>query len=705
MDGHRRLYLWGACPPIYACLLPGPSSGDVAAGKGNPDLNGMEEIVAVTPDPTSKTHNDLRTLGEALMRISRILHEHSRKLEVAVEGTYAGQSGDPRIQLLNDSLRISRTADLELGRLNQAAQRLILALQEQLVQAPQTPPPSASRPLSPAPTGSFEHEREALNTSIHNLQRQRNELETLYEIARVLNSTLEFDKVLRMVMDEVIDVVKAERGFLVLVNPATNELEFTIARDKEKRTIDESAFQYKNSRSTYKISHSTVARVVRTRESVLTHDALLDKALKEQESIMANSIRSIMCVPLVVRNNCIGAVYVDSRIKANLFSDKHRDLLLTFCHQAAIAIDNARLFADLSQALRRVEEDKQYMDNIFASIANGVITTDPSGNITKFNDAAGIILQINPLSAVGRDYREIFRALPQVGLIEILQNTHVQHQHGTIVPDAVECEIPGRAGRVSLTLYVSSLRDTQNVPIGMALVIDDRTELKRAEAKAKEIRRIFGRYVHPNVVQQLIDNPNALNLGGETKEISVISADIRSFTRLSEGMPSREVMNLLNTYFEIMVKEIWDEEGTLTGFWGDALMAIFNAPLQQEDHALRAVRAAWKMRMAVLKHQRSQPQDSLISFGIGVNTGEAMVGNIGSKERLQNYTAIGDVVNVASRLQSNASDNNILLNHATFTRVRQLVRVTKLPPLQVKNKTEPLDVWCLTGWNESQQLA
>src|SRR6266566_1134815 len=339
----------------------------------------MEEIVAVTPDPTSKTHNDLRALGEALMRISRILHEHSRKLEVAVEGTYAGQSGDPRIQLLNDSLRISRTADLELGRLNQAAQRLILALQEQLAQAPQTPPPSASRPLSPAPTGSFEREREALNTSIHNLQRQRNELETLYEIARVLNSTLEFDKVLRMVMDEVIDVVKAERGFIVLVNPVSVKYEFKIARDKEKRTIDQSAFQYQ-------ISRSTVERVVRTREPVLTDDAQID--LKEQESIMAYGIRSIMCAPLVVRNNCIGAVYVDSRINANLFSPKHRDLLLAFCHQAAIAIENARLFADLDKAKREVEEDKQYMENIFASIANGVITTDSSGIITKFNDMA-----------------------------------------------------------------------------------------------------------------------------------------------------------------------------------------------------------------------------------------------------------------------------------------------------------------------------
>jgi adenylate cyclase len=646
--------------------------------------------VAVTPDPALNANNDLRSLGDALMRISRMLHEHTRKLEVAVEGTYVGQAGDDRVRLLSDSLRVCRTADLELGRLNQAGQRVINSLREQLEQASRAIPPSTSRPPS-SPTGNFEREREALNTSISNLQRQRNELETLYEIARVLNSTLEFDKVLLLVMDEVIDVVKAERGFLVLLNPVTNKLEFKIARDKQQRTIDQSEFEFK-------ISRSTVERVVRTREPVLTDDAQIDDALKAQESIMAYGIRSIMCVPLVVRDTCIGAVYVDSRINANLFSDKHRDLLLAFCHQAAIAIDNARLFADLNIALQRVEEDKQYMDNIFASIANGVITTDSSGIITKFNDAAGFILQMNPLSAVGKHYQDVFRSLPQVGLIELLQNAHVQHAHGTIVPDAVECEIGGR-GRVNLTLYVSSLRDnTQNVPIGMALVIDDRTELKRAEAKAKDIRRIFGRFVHPNVVQQLIENPNALNLGGETKEISVIAADFRGFTSLSERKSSKDVMNLLNTYLEILVKEIWDEEGTVTGFWGDALMAIFNAPLPQEDHVLRAVRAAWKMRLAILEYQRTQPQDSMYAFGIGVNTGEAMVGNIGSRNRIQNYTAIGDVVNVAARLQAEAKDNNIMLNHSAFSRVRQHVRVTKLPPLQVKNKAEPLDVWCLVGW-------
>src|SRR2546421_9424911 len=435
--------------------------------------------LTVTPDEAWKVNNDLRVIGDTLVRISRSLHEHTHKLEVAVEATFASERGDPLVRLLSDTLHISRLADLELGRLNQSIQRVLTLLQGQAGGEAQAP---------------FEREREALNTSISTLRRERNELETLYSIARVLNSTLEFDEVLRLVMDQVISVVNAERGFLMLVNPATHELEFTIARDKRMRTIDEKAF---------KISRSTVNRVVRTREPLLTDDAQIDAALKAQESIMAYGIRSIMCAPLVVRDNCIGAVYVDSRINANLFVPKHRELLLAFCNQAAIAIDNARLFADLTKTIRKVNEDKQYMDNIFASIANGVITTDSSGIVTTFNDAAARILRINPKSAVRKHCQEGFSERPQVGLADLLQNARIYHEHGTMVTNAVDCVIPG-AGEVSLKLYVSALRDTQNALIGTALVIDDRTEIKRSEAQTKEIRRIFERYVHPKVVQQLI---------------------------------------------------------------------------------------------------------------------------------------------------------------------------------------------------------
>jgi len=634
--------------------------------------------LTVSPDVTRKANNDLRSIGDSLVRISRALHEHTHKLEVAVEGTYATDMSDPRVHLLSDSLHVSRLADLELGRLNQSLQRILNLLQAQAGREAQA---STTQPQA------FEREREALATSISTLKRERNEQETLYNIAKLLNSTLEFDKVLQLVMEQVISFVNAERGFLALVNPTTNELEFTIALDKQGRPIDRIA--YKNSRS-------TVHRVVNTREPVLTDDAQLDSALKAQESIMAYGIRSIMCAPLVVRDNCIGAVYVDSRINANLFGPKHRDLLLAFCHQAAIAIDNARLFADLTKTIRKVNEDKQYMDNIFASIANGVITTDSSGIITTFNDAAAKILRIDPRSAINKHYQEVFKVRSQVGISELLQNARTEHEHGTMVVNSVDCEIPG-AGEVNLNLYVSALRDTQNTHIGMALVIDDRTEIKRTEAQAKQIRLIFERYVHPNVVQQLIKDPKALNLGGETKEVSVLFADIRGYTRLSESKAPEEMMNLLNSYLEIMVKEIWDEEGTVTAFMGDAIMAIFNAPLPQGNHALRAVRAAWKMRLAVLEYQRTHPQGVPIAFGIGLNTAQATVGNLGSQGRLQNYTAIGDAVNVASRLQSNASDNNIILNHSTFMQVRQHVIASKLPPLQVKNKTGPLDVWSLLG--------
>ncbi len=639
----------------------------------------------VSTDLSGKTGDDLRAISEAVIRMSRLLHEHSQKLEIAVEGKFAHDSGDPRVRLLSDALHVSRVADLELGRIYQAMQRTAQAAQVQ---------PRITLPSPSLSNGIFEREREVLTTSITNLEQERNELETLSEIARTLNSTLEFDEVLSLVMDRVIQFVKAERGVLTLVNPSSEELEFSIARDKNANTISESAF------ATAQISRNTIKRVIRTREPMLTDDAQADDMLKAQESIMIFGIRSIMCAPLIVRNNCIGAVYVDSRFNTQLFHSKHLQLLLAFCNQAAIAIDNARLFADLNKAIRTVREDKQYMDNIFGSIANGVITTNAEGMITTFNAAASIILHIHPDRALGKHYREAFNVLPlNVGIIDMLMNAQKHYEHGTLIKQAINCRIPGRERDdvVSLNYYVSSLRDVQGAHIGMALVIDDQTELKRSEARVKQVRSIFERYVHPSVVEQLIRDPMALKLGGETKEISVVFADIRGYTRLSESMAPEDVMHLINRYLKIMCDAIWEESGTLTAFQGDALMAIFNAPLAQSDHASRAVRAAWKMRLAVLDYQRSQPQEIQVSFGIGVNTGLATVGNVGAQERLQNYTAIGDAVNVASRLQNNVTDNNILLNDLTFQQVQQEVHTGRAFSLSVKNKSVPLTVRYLMG--------
>jgi class 3 adenylate cyclase/PAS domain-containing protein len=616
-------------------------------------------------------------VGESLRRISRLLHEHTQKLEVAVEGKYANEASDSRVRLLSDSLHVSNLADKELSRLSY--------MMQQIQNAPQLQDSKGSSNRAPS-----DDERRTLTTNISNLQQQRDELETLYDIAKVLNSTREFDEVLHLVMDRVIEFVNAERGFIILTRLGTTEPDLTIGRDKQARTISQ-----QDARA--EISWSTVRRVITTHTAELTDNAQTDKALNVQASIITYGIRSIMCAPLMVRDNCIGAVYVDSRLNVGLFGPKQRELLEAFCNQAAIAIDNARLFADLNKAIKQVQEDKQYMENIFGSIANGVITTDSNGLITTFNVAASLILNLQPDQVMNKHYRDAFKTLPkEMGLISLLDSAPRQHVHGTVVNRAVDCVIAGR-GLINLTLYITALRDTQNEHIGMALVVDDRTELKRSEAKAKEIRKIFERYVHPNVVRQLMRDPMALNLGGETKEISVLFADIRGYTSLSEHLAPEEVMDLINCYLKIMCEAIWEEEGTLTAFQGDALMAIFNAPLEQKQHAVHAVRAAWKMRQAVQKYQQEHPQERQIAYGIGVNTGLATVGNLGSQDRLQNYTAIGDVVNVASRLQSNVQDNNILVNDPTYLQVYRYVQLGQPFKLTVKNKSAPLTVRYLLG--------
>jgi PAS domain S-box-containing protein len=632
--------------------------------------------VLTISDWTTKINQEMRAISDSIQLIARTVHDHAQKLEVAVEGRKITQ--ESALRLLSDSLNLSRRTDTELGRLNRLLQRITGLLQNPEVVV----------------NHSFEHEREAMASNISSLQKQRHELATLYEIARVLNSTLELDDVLRLVMDQVIAFVRAERGFLVLINPQNEEPEFTIARDKAQATIPASAF------ATAKISRSTIRRVIQKVSPELTSDAQFDDALSVQESVIVHGIRSLMCAPLIVRDHCIGAVYVDSRASANLFGEGHLELLQAFCHQAAIAIDNARLFADLHKALRNLEEDKRYMDNIFGSIANGVVTTDSDGIITACNAAAALILNLPSEEALGKHYTDFLHTFAHVGLIDLLRDARLEHEHGTVVHQPYEGPLAGR-GDVSLNFYVSALRDAEGNHIGTALVIDDRTELKRAQARAREIRTIFERFVHPKVVHQLIQDPAALKLGGETKEISVLFADIRGYTRLSERMAPEEVMNLINRYLKIMCEAIWEEEGTITAFLGDAVMAIFNAPLPQKKHALHAVRAAWKMRLAVLEYQQqhSQAQEQRITFGFGINSGLATVGNVGSQGRLQNYTAIGDVVNVASRLQGSVSDNNILVNDPTFMQVYRYVQTGQPFQMSVKNREAPLTVRYLFGIN------
>ncbi|NTU78448.1 MAG: GAF domain-containing protein, partial [Chloroflexales bacterium] len=210
----------------------------------------------------------------------------------------------------------------------------------------------------------------------------------------------------------------------------------------------------------------------------------------------------------------------------------------------------------------------------------------------------------------------------------------------------------------------------------------------------RQIDQLFRQYLPASVATALIADPAQAALGGATRTISVMFADLRGFTSLSERLSPPDLVRLLNRYYGAASMAVLEQGGTIDKFMGDAMMALFNAPAQQPDHALRACRAALAMQRAIAPIAAEAPD--MPRFGIGVNTGEALVGNIGS-EAVRNFTAIGDTVNLASRLQTRAEGGQVLINASTYAQVRDHVEARPLGKIQVKGKAEEVEVLLLLG--------
>ena len=178
------------------------------------------------------------------------------------------------------------------------------------------------------------------------------------------------------------------------------------------------------------------------------------------------------------------------------------------------------------------------------------------------------------------------------------------------------------------------------------------------EREKNQIKSLFERYVAPQVVDRLLASPRMAVQGGARQQITTLFADVRGFSMLAEHTSPEVLVKLLNYYFDLSATAILAEEGTLDKFMGDAVMAFFNAPLIQPDHVLRAARAALAMKRTIAEQQARLPPAARLSFGIGIATGDAVVGNLGSKQ-LMNYTVIGGCVNLARRLQENAKGDQI----------------------------------------------
>ncbi len=504
------------------------------------------------------------------------------------------------------------------------------------------------------------------------------QLRALAEMIQLINSSLDIDQVLNEVMDTAIQLTGAERGYIMLRDRETGAMRFRVARDMNRQTLDEDRFT---------VSHTIVSEVAETGEPVVAQNALMDPRYRSQQSIVMHTPRSILCVPLVFKGHITGVVYADNRHVPDLFGENELSLLVAFANQAAIAIENARLFNRARRALDEITDIKQLMDNVLASIASGVITTDANHSIITYNQAAEQILGVRYEDAVGQPLHDV---LPNVfeGFDDLVHTIREEDQRQVI---EIEPVLDDR-GPVNLNLKLAPLKDANGMAYGTALVVDDLTEIKKRDATLNVVRS----YLPPSLVRN-IQSIDGLGLGGDEREISVIFADVRGFTPFSEQADPVELMEVISRYLMTCSEAIQLYDGILDKYMGDAAVGLFNTQLNpQDDHAVRAVRAALSMASDVRALHEVLAPEQRLHYGIGVATGDAMLGNVGSPSRKE-FTAIGRPFNFAKLLQENAQAGEIIIGQDTYERVKDMFTVEALEPRKVKGYRDFHIMYRVTG--------
>ena len=217
------------------------------------------------------------------------------------------------------------------------------------------------------------------------------------------------------------------------------------------------------------------------------------------------------------------------------------------------------------------------------------------------------------------------------------------------------------------------------------------------ENRSKEkVKSAMGKYMSEDVMKRVVMNIDNLGLGGKKAVVTVLFSDIRGFTSMSETMPAEQVSQILNEYFTEMEPIITKYNGIINKFIGDAVMAIFGEPIQDKNHALNAVKCGYEMLMKVKELQKKWAEEGKpkIDIGIGINTGEVFVGNIGSVNRME-YTVIGDTVNLASRLESynKVYKTKMLISSSTYEQTKSILDVIRISDVEIRGKSHKMDIY------------
>ena len=488
------------------------------------------------------------------------------------------------------------------------------------------------------------------------------ELQTLFDISLSLNSVLDIKELSTEVLIRSVSTLNASSGFILKTQKNSPMLSVLSSFNMNEDLVKDAIF----SKSSIPFN-----LIWKDKKSIIISDDKSNPFLKK------TGYKECIVSPIIGNRNISGCIVLgdkESRDGVIPFEKNDIDILDALSSQAGIAMDNAKLFEQINAA-------KRFNESIMGSIATSVITINLLGEVDSVNKAGVGLLSKKTNEIVGEHYSYLFSK--DQNLCKAIESAEIE------LESFAELNVPlmSKSKNTIVNFSVAPLTDQKGAHLGAVVAIEDITEQSK-------IKNTFKRYVSKSVVDQLLDDDQKLNLGGEERDVTVLFSDIRGFTAMSEKMKPKEVVSTLNSYFSEMIDIIFKFDGTLDKIVGDELMVVFGAPIARDDDAERAVQTAIGMVESLKKFndKRVKKGKVPINAGIGINKGKVISGNIGSKDQMD-YTVIGDTVNLGARLCSFAGPLKIIVSKSVKDEIGDNYKTRKLEPIKVKGKRKPVEIF------------
>ncbi|MBI3893302.1 MAG: GAF domain-containing protein, partial [Candidatus Wallbacteria bacterium] len=506
---------------------------------------------------------------------------------------------------------------------------------------------------------------------------QQRQVESLLNVANALSSQLDLPALIQTIMGKACDILEADRATLFLIDKETNELWSNSTQGGEVKEIR------------FPKTVGIAGHVATTGEPLNIKDAyespLFNQAFDKKTGYRT---KTILCMP--IRNNAGEVMGVTQLInkKKGIFTPDDEQLLKAFSAQAAIALQNAQLFDNVLHL-------KNYLESVLNNMSNGVMSVDTKKRLTLANQAATRILEIEQPEIVSRNISEVLGA----GAEQFGEKFQRVMDSGQALTEYDRDYKTATGVDLSMNVSIQPLKDQRTgATVGSVAILEDMTREKRT-------RSMMTRLLSKDVAERLLSGDWEALMKGARQDVTILFSDIRSFTTITEKIGAQETVMMLNEYFSHMVDAIFSFGGTLDKFIGDAIMAIFGAPVHHPNNAVHAVHAAVEMgnRLRIYNDKRMREGKAPIYTGIGLSSGEVLCGTIGSEKKME-YTAIGDGVNLASRLESANKyyGTEVLISEFTFAKAADECRVREIDRVKVKGKHQGVTVYQLLGMRDAK---